>query len=109
MTRNRPASDPWGVWCTPSLVEPHTPCGGAIVRARWAAGPDGDLVLFETVAKHLAKHFNEVLPGWRHQARSYDAPPLGRVCTSLVSAESAEAIDAIAKAVVERLKGGGAP
>jgi hypothetical protein len=67
-------SDRWGVWCRPK--EPYTrdPCGGRLLEAKFAEGPDGELVLFETVAVHLAAYFNEILQTYEHEARRIDDP-----------------------------------
>ena len=64
----------WGVWCRPRAPYLRDPCGGAIIRAMFAEGPDGVLCLFETTARHLAEHFNTTLPTWEHEARRLDDP-----------------------------------
>ena len=66
--------DRWGVWCRPK--EPYTreACGGRLIPAMFAEGPAGELVLYETVAKHLAAHWNEILPTYEHEARQLDDP-----------------------------------
>ncbi len=63
-------TDRWGVWCeAPKYMFGAT-------ESQWASGPDGTLVLYETVAKHLAEHFNDVLPHIKHTARRLvDGPP----------------------------------
>lgn len=69
----RAESDRWGVWCEP----PYYQGCGRSASPQWAAGPDGELVLYETVAKNLADHWNEIIGGgWIHTARRLsDGPP----------------------------------
>jgi len=81
----RLAGGRWGVWCIPTEARIASVqaggCGPSSLASLstdpgWASGPDGELVLYEMQARHLAAEWNRTLgTQFSHEAREWDPRP----------------------------------